>query len=127
MKTSNASIEALSFTLHGSKSGADKHKISYFGSNETVPVAKDRDAIGKLFEKYHGQSNPSLWSRRANPSAASTDDKDTVGFEGTMTYLNDLGVNLENAEILVVLEILQAPSLGEISKQGFVDGWSTIG
>lgn len=50
-----------------------------------------------------------------------------MGVDGTMTYLNDLGVNLENAELLVVLEIIQAPSLGEISKQGFVDGWSGVG
>ncbi|KAE8450917.1 hypothetical protein EG329_005357 [Mollisiaceae sp. DMI_Dod_QoI] len=84
---------------------------SYFGSNDTAPVAKDRDAIGKLFEKYH----------------ASTDDKDLTGVEGTMTYLNDLGVNLENAEMLVPLEIIQAPSLGEMSKQGFIDGWSAVG
>jgi DCN1-like protein 1/2 len=44
-----------------------------------------------------------------------------------MKYLTDLGVNLENAEILVVLEIVQAPALGEITKDGFVDGWKAIG
>jgi len=44
-----------------------------------------------------------------------------------MKYLTDLGVNLENAEILVVLEIVQALALGEITKDGFVDGWKAIG
>lgn len=44
-----------------------------------------------------------------------------------MSYLNDLEVNLENAEILVVLEIIQAAALGEMAKQGFIDGWSAIG
>jgi DCN1-like protein 1/2 len=58
---------------------------------------------------------------------APNDEKDTVAVNGTMTYLNDLGVNLENAELLVALEIVQAPAVGEMSKQGFVDGWSAVG
>lgn len=44
-----------------------------------------------------------------------------------MQYLNDLEVNLENAESLVALEIVQAPTLGEITKTGFVDGWKALG
>lgn len=56
-----------------------------------------------------------------------TDEKDSTGVEGTMQYLQDLGVNLENAEILLVCEIVQAPVLGELSKQSFIDGWKAIG
>lgn len=44
-----------------------------------------------------------------------------------MKYLDDLGLNLENAEILVALEIVRAPALGELSKDGFVEGWKAIG
>lgn len=55
------------------------------------------------------------------------DEEDKAGVNGTMRYLTDLGVNLENAELLVPLEIIQAPALGEMSKDGFVDGWKTIG
>lgn len=44
-----------------------------------------------------------------------------------MRYLKDLGIDLENAEILVPLEIIQAPALGEMSKDGFVEGWKKIG
>ncbi|KFH48433.1 Defective in cullin neddylation protein-like protein [Hapsidospora chrysogenum ATCC 11550] len=41
-----------------------------------------------------------------------------------MSYLQDkLKVSLENAELFVVLEIVQAPSVGEITRAGFVDGW----
>ena len=50
-----------------------------------------------------------------------------MGVEGAMTYLTDLGVNLENAEMLVVLELIQAPFVGELSKQGFIDGWTAAG
>jgi DCN1-like protein 1/2 len=44
-----------------------------------------------------------------------------------MRYLQDLGLNLESADILVALEIVQAPSLGELSKENFVEGWKAIG
>ena len=55
-----------------------------------------------------------------------TDEVDNISVEGTMRYLADLGINMENAEFLVPLEIVQAPALGEITKDGFVDGWKNI-
>lgn len=45
-----------------------------------------------------------------------------------MSYLsNHLGISLENAELFVALELLQAPSVGEITRKGFVDGWKVTG
>ncbi len=44
--------------------------------------------------------------------------------ESTMKYLSThLKANLENAELFVVLDLLQAPSIGEITRKGYVDGW----
>lgn len=44
--------------------------------------------------------------------------------ESTMSYLDSkLKVNLENAELFIALEIVQAPNVGEISRRGFVEGW----
>ncbi len=41
-----------------------------------------------------------------------------------MNYLsNELKVNIENAELFVVLDLLQAPTIGEISRKGYVEGW----
>lgn len=56
-----------------------------------------------------------------NPSRGDT--RDTLSTETTQEYLESLDVNLENAETFVVMELVQAPSLGEITRQGFVDGW----
>ncbi|KAF6828208.1 hypothetical protein CPLU01_08687 [Colletotrichum plurivorum] len=53
----------------------------------------------------------------------SQDEKDSLGVESTMAYLQDLGVSIENAEMLVVAELLQTPSIGEITRKGYVDGW----
>ncbi len=44
--------------------------------------------------------------------------------ESTMAYLSDkLKISLENAELFVVMELVQAPSIGEITRAGFVQGW----
>lgn len=55
-----------------------------------------------------------------NPSE---DDKDALGVESTMKYLTSLGLNPESGEIFVALELVRAPTLGEITRKGFVDGW----
>lgn len=44
-----------------------------------------------------------------------------------MAYFQDLGINLENAELLVVMELLQAPAVGELTRKGYVDGWKATG
>lgn len=56
-----------------------------------------------------------------------TDEADTIGVDGTMSYFEHLGINLESVEFLVPMEIVQAPALGEITKEGFVGGWKRIG
>lgn len=40
-----------------------------------------------------------------------------------MNYLTSLGLNPESGEIFVALELVQAPNFGEITRQGFIDGW----
>lgn len=41
-----------------------------------------------------------------------------------MVYFDEkLGVNLENAEGFLAMYIVQAPAVGQISRQGFVEGW----
>lgn len=52
------------------------------------------------------------------------DTKDSLSAETTQEYLETLGVNMENAEQFVVMELIQSPSIGEISRNGFVNGWS---
>jgi DCN1-like protein 1/2 len=51
------------------------------------------------------------------------DEKNMTSVEGTMAYLTELGVSLEDASFLIPLEIIQAPALGEMTKDGFVKGW----
>lgn len=45
-----------------------------------------------------------------------------------MGYLsNKLNASLENAELFVVMELVQAPTVGVINRKGYVEGWKKAG
>lgn len=51
------------------------------------------------------------------------DTRDALSTETAIEYLESLDINMENAEMFVVMELVQAPAVGEITRQGFVEGW----
>ncbi|OBT58538.1 hypothetical protein VE04_02153 [Pseudogymnoascus sp. 24MN13] len=89
----------------------------YYASGGKPAVAptpvedKSLASLSNLFEKYRG----------------SDDEKDSISVDGTMAYLTDLAVNLEDASSLIPLEIVQAPAIGEMTRDGFVKGWQKAG
>ncbi|KAI1811286.1 DUF298-domain-containing protein [Poronia punctata] len=54
-------------------------------------------------------------------------DNDTLGADSSMEYLQAIGVGLEDASLFVAVELLQAPSIGQITRTGFVNGWRQVG
>lgn len=52
-------------------------------------------------------------------------EPNSIGVEGSMRYLGDLGVKLDEAVLLAVLTELSAPTMGELTREGFVEGWKT--
>jgi DCN1-like protein 1/2 len=45
-----------------------------------------------------------------------------------MEYLSSkLNISLENVELFLAMEIVQAPCVGEITRRGYVDGWKASG
>ena len=41
-------------------------------------------------------------------------------------FQNGLGVNIENAELLVAMECVQSPGVGIVTRQGYVQGWNSL-
>lgn len=85
---------------------------SFYEASGVPAQLKDKDTLAKLFEKYRNSK---------------TDEPDTVSVEGTMKYLTDLGLNLEKIDILVLFEIVQSQTSGEMTKDNFVNGWKAVG
>jgi DCN1-like protein 1/2 len=46
--------------------------------------------------------------------------------EGAIRFMEEIGVELDEATVLVIAELLQAPVIGEFKKDKFVEGWSSI-
>lgn len=44
-----------------------------------------------------------------------------------MKFLQTIDVGLEEATVLVVAELLKAPTMGEFSREGFIAGWTSVG
>ncbi|KAI5807079.1 Cullin binding-domain-containing protein [Geopyxis carbonaria] len=89
---------------------------SYFnggsGSSSGAGGAKapDAAALHKIFDDFRGPADPA----------------DTIGINGTMAYLEALGVGLEEPTVLVLAEALRAPTMGEFERGAFVAGWQAL-
>jgi hypothetical protein len=42
-------------------------------------------------------------------------------------FTEDLQLNIENAELLIPLEICRVEEIGFMNKDGFVEGWKAVG
>ena len=51
---------------------------------------------------------------------------DAIAIDGTIKYLGDLGVNLDEVAVLAILTELSAPTMGELTREGFVNGWKSL-
>ncbi|OCK78399.1 hypothetical protein K432DRAFT_383913, partial [Lepidopterella palustris CBS 459.81] len=71
--------------------------------------ASAKTNLNKIFDKY-----------RDDPGAP-----DTIGVTGMTKYLKDIAVEIEDIGMLAVSEIIQTPSMGEMTREGFVEGWTT--
>lgn len=54
------------------------------------------------------------------------EEPDRIGVEGSMRYLQDLGVKLDEPAVLAILAELNAPTMGEFTRDGFIDGWTNL-
>lgn len=77
------------------------------GGGTSGVVNASKATLTKLFDQYRDGST----------------DADVVGVEGTMKYFQEIGVDVEGLESLAALEIVQAPTMGEMTRDGFVSGW----
>ncbi|KAK9468837.1 Cullin binding-domain-containing protein [Lipomyces arxii] len=80
------------------------------GSGSLTPQKRDSKALTELFDKYKDLEDPT-----------------SIGLDGTINYIQDLGVDLEDPVVLALAYKLSAPTVGQFSKQGFINGWQEMG
>lgn len=101
---------ASAFVIPESEPLLTKTRCRYFtnpGTSSKSPTA----ALNKIFDKYREDA---------------ANSPDTLQLEAIMAYMGDIGVNVENLDCLAVMEIVKAPSMSEIEREGFVKGWAAL-
>ncbi|KAH7000373.1 Cullin binding-domain-containing protein [Ilyonectria destructans] len=91
-----------------------------------------KDSKSRYFSSNSDSKGPSPLETKLESLFASlqdaSDEKDKLELDSTMSYLTEkLKVSLEDAELFVALEVVQAPTVGVITKKGYVDGWKVTG
>jgi DCN1-like protein 1/2 len=79
------------------------------GGATASPAGKS--TLNKLFDSFRDDAE---------------NEPDAVGPGGSMAYIEKVGVDPEDLEVLALLETIQAPTMGEMSRKGFVDGWLAV-
>lgn len=54
-------------------------------------------------------------------------DSDEIDLDGTIQYITDLGLSLEEPAVLAVAMTAGSPSVGTFTRKAFVDGWASVG
>lgn len=84
----------------------------YSGGGGAAAPSSSKSSLNKIFDKYREDAKHS---------------PDSVKVDGMMGYLKEIGVDIEGLESLAAQEIVQAPTMGEMTREGFTDGWSALG
>ncbi|KAK5118954.1 hypothetical protein LTR62_000165 [Meristemomyces frigidus] len=82
---------------------------AYFNNPATSNLNPTRKSLSTIFDSY-----------RDDPR----NEPDLIDVEGTGKLLNNIGIELDDVGALVFSELVQSPTLGKITREGFVDGLS---
>ncbi|KAI1654549.1 DUF298-domain-containing protein [Daldinia decipiens] len=81
---------------------------AFFQGNASTSTTTKESQLTKLFDSLRNTEE---------------DPKDALGADSSMAYLTSIGVDLEGASLFLAMELIQAPTIGEITRIGFVNGW----
>lgn len=82
---------------------------TYLRKHSTSTSRVDPKQLEKIFNQYADQT------------------KDEIPIEGSIRYLEDINLGLEEVGVLGLAMELNAPTQGIFTKQGFIKGWTSLG
>jgi DCN1-like protein 1/2 len=80
----------------------------FYQSNVGSQTSSAKKALNKIFDSYRDDA---------------ANSPDNIGPNGMMKYLGAIGVQPDDIGMLIVSEIVQSPSMGEMTRAGFLEGW----
>ncbi|PLB51253.1 defective in cullin neddylation protein 1 [Aspergillus steynii IBT 23096] len=121
-------------------SGAQKQQIAQFvnftQAKDTVAAKflksarwNVQEAIDAYFQSPQGggASNSAINAIFDTYLDSPAEDPDTIGIDGAMKFFGDIQVQLDEVTCLGIAELLKSPSMGEFTREGFLNGWRSVG
>ncbi|KAK3374582.1 Cullin binding-domain-containing protein [Podospora didyma] len=81
--------------------------VRYFSSAETE--SNDDEALSAMFDKLR----------------SGDDETNSIGLDSIEKYTKELGISVEDYTFFVLCEILRVESYGQITREGFIEGWKS--
>ncbi|CAP96828.1 Scaffold-type E3 ligase [Penicillium rubens] len=119
---------------------SQKHQIAEF-----VNCTRTKESVATKFLKACGWSLPpaldAFFAAASGTSATITSEltkifesyrddpvesPDTIGITRAIDFLGDLGVELDEVTCLAIAELLHSPSMGEFTREGWMEGWLKV-
>jgi len=85
-----------------------------------------RDRLSRIFDQYKG-AKPFIMEVSDMYLQDAANPEDIINIEGTIRYFQEISLDPEELAMLAVAYRLDAPSLGIITRTGFVEGWRSLG
>lgn len=117
-----AQIEELSQVCNISQNDA-KHVLSLYKNN----LSRAADAV------FSGEVKVSKTTNKVSKTKISVifdkfqEEDGEIGIDGTIKFLKELDVAPEEPVVLTLAHKLQSPGEGRFSREGFIDGWKSLG
>lgn len=93
--------------------------------SETRP-SPSTEKIAALFGRYQGKLHSLRSCIFSESFVVSDGDEDEIGLDGTINFLNDLQLGLEEPVVLALAYELGSPAVGRWPKSGWIEGMKAL-
>ncbi|KAK9481029.1 Cullin binding-domain-containing protein [Lipomyces japonicus] len=111
---SNSRVAGIYLRSHSWRVDAalnDYHdNASSYGTQKSKKSQQESKALQVIFDKFRDPEEPLV-----------------IGIDGTISLFQELGVDLEDPVALAIAYKLEAPSVARFERDGFVNGWVSLG
>jgi len=81
----------------------------HYAKTAKAPTLSQAPAISAVFDQFRQQD----------------DAADSVGVEGTMGYLQAIGVSVEEPTMIAIMQVTGSEAMGDMERNKFVSGWES--
>ncbi|KKK20899.1 hypothetical protein ARAM_006447 [Aspergillus rambellii] len=90
-------------------------------AKEESPPQSTRSSTHIEVTLFFPQGYPSPLLTKLTAPESPEDNPDGIGIEGAIRFLGDIQVELDEVACLAIAELLQCPSMGEFTREGFLN------